>query len=122
MLKNFGDVFAILAILVVIAILYYFPRIPRDDWLLRLALSLQFGGAIGNLLDRLTLGYVTDFISIWKFPVFNIADLSITLGVIVMILDVWIKDRNQVVEATVSGVETVSEDVVERTSEETSVE
>lgn len=62
---------------------------------MRLAMGLEFGGAVGNLLDRLSIGWVTDFMSIWRFPVFNVADLSITLGVIVLLLGVWSKERRR---------------------------
>src|SRR5262245_22789019 len=76
-----GGIFGILAIIVSIAILIYYPVISRTDKFMRLALALQLAGALGNFVDRLTVGAVTDFISIWTFPVFNLADLSITLGV-----------------------------------------
>jgi signal peptidase II len=62
---------------------------------MRLAMGLEFGGAVGNLFDRLTIGWVTDFVSIWRFPVFNVADLSITLGVIVLLLGVWSQERGK---------------------------
>lgn len=95
MLPSFGDFITILAIVVAIAIVYYFPRVPREDWTMRLAMGLEFGGAVGNLFDRLTIGWVTDFVSIWRFPVFNVADLSITLGVIVLLLGVWSQERQK---------------------------
>jgi signal peptidase II len=56
-------------------------------------MGLQLGGASGNLVDRLLIGKVTDFISISVFPVFNVADASITVGVIVLLLGVWMKER-----------------------------
>jgi signal peptidase II len=93
MLQGFGDVFTILAILVAIAILYYFPQVPPQDWTLRLAMGLQFGGALGNLIDRVLQGYVTDFISIGTFPVFNVADASISTGVAILVLGMWFKER-----------------------------
>lgn len=95
MLPGFGGVFTVLAIIVVIAILYYFPRVPREEWALRLALCLQFGGAIGNLIDRLHQGYVTDFISVMTFAVFNIADASISIGVVILILSMWFKEQKK---------------------------
>lgn len=95
MLQSFGDVFMILAILVALAILYYYPQVPRQDRILRLAMGMQFGGAIGNLIDRLTIGWVTDFVSLGNFPVFNVADASISIGVAILILGTWWKDRNQ---------------------------
>ena len=94
MLQGFGDVFTVLAILVAIAIIYYFPQVPPKDWVLRLAMGLQLGGALGNLVDRLTVGSVTDFISIGTFPVFNVADASISTGVAILILGMWFKDRH----------------------------
>lgn len=95
MFQDLSIVFAVLAILVSIAIIYYYPRIPYTDWPLRLALGLQLGGAIGNLIDRIFIGHVTDFISFFNFAVFNIADASISTGVAVLVIGVWIKDRQQ---------------------------
>ncbi len=91
--QNGNAVFSILAVLVILAIFYYFPRVEANDWTLRLAMGLQMGGAAGNLVDRLLLQRVTDFISIGNFPVFNIADSSISIGVAVLLLGVWIKER-----------------------------
>jgi len=93
MLQGFSDVFTILAILVSIAIIYYYPQVPHSDWPLRVAMGMQLGGAMGNLIDRLTQGYVTDFISVGTFPVFNVADSSISVGVVVLILGMWLKER-----------------------------
>ncbi len=91
--QNGNSVFTALAIIVIIAILYYYPRVDEGDWTLRLAMGLQMGGAAGNLVDRLLMQKVTDFISIGSFPVFNIADSSISIGVVVLLLGVWIKER-----------------------------
>ncbi len=87
MFQSGGGVFAVLAILVAGMIVYYFPRLEPGDWAVRLAMSLQLGGALGNLIDRLQHGHVTDFVSIGSFPVWNIADASITCGVAVLVLD-----------------------------------
>jgi len=95
MLPSFSDVITIISIFVIIAILYYFPRLPHDQWLLRLALGLQMGGALGNLTDRLRQGYVTDFISVWRFPVFNIADASISIGVAILIISMWFQEQDK---------------------------
>ncbi len=91
-----SDLFKILAVLVSLGIIYYFPRVPASDWTLRLAMGLQLGGAVGNLIDRFTQGgIVTDFISVGTFPVFNIADSSITIGVLVLLLGVYLQERQQ---------------------------
>lgn len=96
MLPGFGDIFSVLALIVAIAILYYYPQIPQGDWILRLAMGLQMGGAVGNLIDRLTIGHVTDFISLGNFPVFNVADASISIGTAILVIGVWIRERDQV--------------------------
>jgi signal peptidase II len=70
----------------------WLTRLPRTAVLLPLALTLILGGAIGNLIDRILFGHVIDFISVhWEnayFPAFNIADSAITLGAILMGVDV----------------------------------
>ena len=93
--QNFGLVFTLLAILVVGAIIFYFPQIPPAEWPLRVALGMQLGGAAGNLIDRLTQGFVTDFISVGTFAVFNVADSCISVGVAVLIIGMWISEREQ---------------------------
>lgn len=109
MFQNFNIVFTVLAIVVSIAILYYFPRVPRSEWPLRLAMGMQLGGAVGNLIDRLNQGYVTDFVSVGNFAVFNVADASISVGVAVLILGIWIMDQSQKkTEASKSTSETTN--------------
>jgi len=61
----------------------YFPLL--DNRLGRLALGLVLGGAVGNLVDRLRFGYVTDFIDFGFWPAFNIADSAVTIGIIILI-------------------------------------
>ena len=95
MFQDAGMVFTVLAFIVIAAIIYYYPHVENSDWSLRLAMSMQLGGAIGNLIDRLTLGRVTDFISIGTFPVFNIADASISVGAAVLLLGVWLTERSE---------------------------
>jgi signal peptidase II len=94
MFQNGGLIFTILAFVVSGAILYYYPQIPRQDRLIRISMGFLLGGAVGNLIDRLTQGLiVTDFISIWIFPVFNLADLSITIGVVILCLGMIVQER-----------------------------
>jgi signal peptidase II len=90
-----GLIFTVVAVLVSAAILYYYPQIPRDQIGVRIALPMQLGGALGNLLDRLTIGTVTDFVSVGPVPVFNVADASITIGVAVLIVVMWIEERRR---------------------------
>jgi len=93
MFKQGSMVFTVLAFIVIGLILYYYPQVDQADWSLRLAMSMQLGGATGNLIDRLTIGHVTDFISVGKFAVFNVADASITVGAAVLFLGVWMMER-----------------------------
>lgn len=89
-----GLIFTVIAILVSAAILYYFPQVPTVQWYVRLALALQLGGALGNLIDRLLQGgRVTDFISVGRFPVFNLADASISVGVAILVVTMIIEER-----------------------------
>jgi signal peptidase II len=93
MFKDASMILTVLAFVVITAILFYYPQVERDDWSLRLALSMQLGGAMGNLIDRLMIGHVTDFISVGNFPVFNVADASISVGAAVLFLGVWMRER-----------------------------
>lgn len=88
--------FTIVAILVSIAIIYYWPKVSRNQIALRVALALQLGGALGNLIDRLLQsGRVTDFISVGKFPVFNVADAAIFIGVVILLASSLFEGRKQ---------------------------
>ena len=91
--QGMNNIFMVLAFVIIGLILVYFPMIPADDIYFRLALSLQMAGASGNLIDRLYRGYVTDFISVGRFPVFNVADSCITMGVVVLLIGMWIEER-----------------------------
>ena len=96
MFQNGSLVFTVLAFIVIGVILYYYPQVEAGDWVLRIAMGMQLAGAAGNLIDRLMLGgKVTDFISVGTFPVFNVADASITVGVAVLVLGVWWKERQE---------------------------
>jgi signal peptidase II len=95
MFGKLGNVFMVLSIAVSLAILYYFPQIPRHEWYLRLSMCLLLGGAVGNLIDRLTQGHVTDFISVGNFAVFNIADASISSGVAILFVGMLIQEAKQ---------------------------
>jgi signal peptidase II len=99
MFQNKGYLFAIPAIIVALLIIYFFPRISPKEWMMRLALCLQLAGALGNLIDRFTMqGRVTDFISIGNFPVWNVADSCITVGVAVLMLAVWLQERRDKIQ------------------------
>ncbi len=81
-----NDVLAWLAVAVVIVVAWHFRQAALDARCLRWGLALQVGGALGNLWDRLYRGSVTDFVAVGQFPVFNLADIAITLGVACLLL------------------------------------
>ena len=82
----------IVASFVGVGILTWFYRTqPNPGLLLQTSLGLQLGGAVGNLTDRLILGRVTDFIDVGPWPIFNLADSSIVIGVVLL---VWVFVRN----------------------------
>ena len=62
MFQRGGAVFTVLAVLVSALIVFYYPQIEPEDWPVRLAFGLQMGGALGNMIDRLHLGHVVDWI------------------------------------------------------------
>ncbi len=99
MFQSWGNIFMGLSFVVSLVIIYYFPQVPRKDWLVRLAMAMLLGGAVGNLIDRLYQGHVTDFISVGDFPVFNVADSSISMGVVVLFLGMWKQEREARAEA-----------------------
>jgi signal peptidase II len=110
MFKDANPVFMVLAVIVSGVIIYYYPQIPEEEKVIRLALSLQLAGAVGNLIDRIFFGRVTDFLSVGNFAIFNVADSSITVGVIILLIAVWWQDRKEKKKlAEITQQETVNE-------------
>ncbi len=79
-------IFVVVSSVIAVAVLVAFIVLRGRRPILRLALVLVFVGAIGNLVDRLSVGYVIDFFEIVGFPVFNVADSCITLGAVLIVL------------------------------------
>lgn len=77
-------IFTLIAVLVAAIIIAYNYWLPGNHKLLRVALAFQLGGALGNFIDRLRLGHVTDFLDFGPWPVFNLADTAIVTGVIIL--------------------------------------
>ena len=84
-------VLTLVATIALTGVAWYSSSVPASDRLARLGVACILGGAIGNLIDRATAGYVLDFVDAswrgWHFWAFNVADAAITVGVILMILD-----------------------------------
>jgi len=84
--------FSLVGLVALVAIVSYSLQIPAGNRVPQLGLALITGGAIGNLIDRATLGYVIDFIHVyWRqhdWPMFNAADSAISIGVALLVLDI----------------------------------
>lgn len=96
-LPNAGDMFLVIALVVVAAMFVFYPRVPAEGWLTRVGIGLICGGALGNALDRLQHGPVIDFIH-YQIPglisnVSNLADHAIVVGVLLIFIDGWRTDR-----------------------------
>jgi len=91
--------FVVLAAAASIAVFYYFMRTPRNDDRVLGACALLLAGILGNLTDRARLGYVVDFIVMhagdYHWPTFNVADASICIGAVLLILDMFFGHRKQ---------------------------
>ena len=91
--------FVVLAALAAIAVFYYFMRTPRNDDRVLGACALLLAGILGNLTDRIRLGYVVDFIVVhagnYHWPTFNVADASITVGALLLAYDLVFSHRKQ---------------------------
>jgi signal peptidase II len=84
-LKGFRLLFIIIAVLVVAILSYYYKSIPEKTSYI-ISLGLILGGTLGNLIDRIFYGYVTDFIAFSFWPAFNIADASLCVGVMILFI------------------------------------
>lgn len=84
--QNFTLGFLAVSVVVLIGILVYYWWLPAADWPGRIGLALVFGGALANAYDRLVKGSVVDFIQLPHFPIFNVADSSISVGVAILVL------------------------------------
>jgi signal peptidase II len=86
--KDLGPVFIFIALMIVGVLILYARRLRRDQWLMCVALGLMLGGAIGNLIDRIRLGHVIDFIDVGvgarRWYTSNLSDVSLVLGVILL--------------------------------------
>lgn len=101
MLEGQMWLFGIITVAVIIGIIYYFHKYAKGQPLMQLSLMVILGGAIGNFIDRMLRGEVVDFVDVlipvinYHFPIFNIADAALTIGVILMIIFVIYDEKQQ---------------------------
>jgi len=111
MLDNQGDTgrwgLSVVALIAGTLVLYFFWRTPRSDDRILGALALLLAGIIGNVVDRIRLGFVVDFIDVqfgsWHYPTFNVADMAIVLGGGLLIIDMFLSKRKHQAETRPVG-------------------
>ncbi len=100
MFQGNNAIFVVVVLLIVAGLVAYQHRLPPDERWLSVALGLQVGGALGNLVDRLRWGHVTDFLDVrWEgvfhWPTFNVADTCVFIGVCMLAWRLWEQDRHR---------------------------
>lgn len=93
--SNFQDqrwgLIIVTSIVLIALIIFFVRKIHKEHWSLILAISLIIGGGVGNLFDRIRLGYVVDMFDFHFWPVFNVADMAVVIGCGFLILNVlWL--------------------------------
>ncbi len=91
-LQNRRELFLVITFVVIGIVIYFFKQLPKD-WMSKLALGLALGGTIGNLLDRLRFGYVVDFFDFQIWPVFNVADSAIVIGMSLFAIKILLSEK-----------------------------
>ncbi|KOO49352.1 signal peptidase II [Viridibacillus arvi] len=99
MLQGQFWLFALVTVAVIIGILYYFHKEAKGKPLFQVSLMFLLGGAIGNFIDRVFRGEVVDFVNVlipvinYDFPIFNIADAALTIGVVMLIIYMLFEEK-----------------------------
>lgn len=119
-LQGLGWLFMVVNVVVLIGVLFYYPRIPSGQWPMRLASALIMAGALGNVIDRLrttlmaaevtgslfsalSRAYVTDFFDVKIWPVWNFADMYVVSGTIILAWILWRAGDASIAGDTVTG-------------------
>lgn len=90
--KSFNLIFVLFSIIVIVTIFYFVTQIKENEKALQFCAGLLLGGTIGNLIDRISYGYVIDLIDFRIWPVFNTADSAVTISILFLIILLWKKD------------------------------
>lgn len=81
-----GNVFTFAPFFILAVVIWFYRSQKTPSWLLSIGVGLIIGGAFGNLVDRLRVGYVVDFVQVGTFPIFNVADAAVSTAVVIMLL------------------------------------
>lgn len=93
--QEWGSVLVAVAVVVIVFLLLYTHQLAAARWPIQIAVGLQLGGAFGNLMDRIRFGFVTDFLDFKFWPVFNLADSAIVVGMLLLLALVGLEERAQ---------------------------
>lgn len=98
---GFSPYLAVIGLMVSLAVIYFHRRMPSKNYLLQIALALILGGSMGNLVDRVIRSYVIDYIDFIIWPVFNLADISINVGVFMLVYKLFEEGGEKNVPGTI---------------------
>lgn len=90
-----GNIFLLIAVVVSGIIVFSYRQLPHGSWPVRVSMGMMMGGALGNAIDRVRYGYVIDFLHVHGFPIFNIADSAIVVGVVIWMIAAWWEEQQQ---------------------------
>lgn len=85
----------ILTTIISVMIIIYYHKAINEPLVFKISMALLLAGAVGNIIDRIRFGFVTDFISVGRFAVFNVADSCVTVGVILMLLGMLVHEQKE---------------------------
>lgn len=91
--RNLGDIFIYSTVILVIAIIVFYLIYNFSSYWYQLAIGLILAGAVGNLIDRLIYGFVIDYLDFRIWPVFNIADMVVVIGVFILSIFIWYSEE-----------------------------
>ncbi len=103
LLEGQGGILTVVSFGAVIALYWVYRSVTDPSVIIRVAFGLLLGGAFGNLIDRIRLGHVTDFVDVGRWPIFNVADSSILVGIAVMFTYFWLTEDRKTREASQDG-------------------
>ncbi len=91
--REWGSLLVAVAVVVIAFLLLYTQQLATARWPVQIAMGLQLGGAFGNLVDRIRFGFVTDFLDFKFWPVFNLADSAIVVGMVLLLVGMGWEER-----------------------------
>ena len=124
--QNMNTVHIVLNMIIAGVLIFIYSRTPTDEKLTRLALAMMLGGGVGNIIDRLLQGHVTDFLSVGNFPVFNVADSCVSMGAALLFISLLknylIQSREPLTELEMDQHEVNQDSTTPKNSQQTTKE